>query len=730
MYIGHKSADGRIQLLKEHLTNVSKKAQQFAAPFGGGNHAARTALLHDAGKYSAAGQRRMSDPEHTAKVDHATAGAKIALEQCRDAYGAVAIAGHHGGMSNLGNRMSGEGSGTLYGRVRKDLTGIYDAGAFWTENEIEKDNRKIISEWLLKERTPFSHSFYTRMLFSCLVDADYLDTEEFMRRGESLNELRGQYASLDELELYLDQALAALKSKPKNAINDKRNIILDDCVHAAGGKPGLYSLTVPTGGGKTISSLAFAIKHAKENRMKRIIYVIPYTSIIEQNAKVFRGILGDENIIEHHSGIQAEETKSKQDAEKEDMEGNETFRKKLLAAENWDAPVIVTTSVQFFDSLFSNKPSKCRKLHNIADSVIIFDEAQMIPLAYLNPCVWAIGELVRHYHATAVLCTATQPSLNRLFSDYDKDLIIHEICHNVAELQTFFRRVHFEDKGGLDVSSVAEAMSRQNQVLCIVNKKKSAQEIFKKLPKGSYHLSTWMTPDHRTKILEEIRDKLDKGQTCRLISTSLMEAGVDVDFPQVWREKAGLDSILQAAGRCNREGKHTADESKVVLFTMECGVPKYIQSNLTASEIALEGAACPDESATIETYFNQLYRMNGEKGLDVKNILDLCRICAFESIAEDFHLIDSDTYTIYIPTEQNADDLELLKSGNYSRALMRRLGRSAVNVYKWDFEKLSAAGKLLRLDEYSAVLLDKERNYDDLCGLKLDSETGIGLFEE
>lgn len=730
MFIGHKSADGRIQLLKEHLTGVSKIAQEFAVPFDGGRHAARTAVLHDAGKYSLAGQRRMNDPEHTAKVDHATAGAKIALEQCRDAYGASAIAGHHAGISNLGNRMSGEGSGTLYGRVKKDLSGINDAAAFWTENTVENNSRIIVPEWLLKERLLFSHLFYTRMLFSCLVDADFLDTEKFMHQNECVEELRGQYSSLDELEQYLDKALVALKDKPRNDINDKRGIILNDCINAAKGEPGLYSLTVPTGGGKTISSLAFAMKHARKNHMKRIIYVIPYTSIIEQNAKVFCSILGDENVIEHHSGVQAEETKSAQDAEKDDMEGNEILRKKLLATENWDAPMIVTTSVQFFDSLFSNKPSKCRKLHNIADSVIIFDEAQMIPLAYLKPCVCAIAELVRHYHVTAVLCTATQPSLNKMFSNYDHDLTVHEICNNVDELQIFFRRVHFEDKGKLAVDSVAGAMSQQNQVLCIVNTKKSAQEIFNKLPPGSYHLSTWMTPDHRTEVLKVIRDKLDKGQTCRVVSTSLMEAGVDVDFPQVWREKAGLDSILQAAGRCNREGKHTAEESKVVLFTMECGVPKSIQSNLTATEIALENGAYPDESSTIETYFNQLYRMNGEKGLDVKNIMDLCKTYAFESIAKSFHLIDSDTYTIYIPNEQNASDLELLKTGKYSRALMRRLGRSAVNVYKWDFEKLFTTGKLLQIDEYSAVLLDKTRNYDDLCGLKLDAATGIGLFIE
>jgi CRISPR-associated endonuclease/helicase Cas3 len=208
-----------------------------------------------------------------------------------------------------------------------------------------------------------------------------------------------------------------------------------------------------------------------------------------------------------------------------------------------------------------------------------------------------------------------------------------------------------------------------------------------------------------------------------------MEAGVDVDFPQAWREKAGLDSILQAAGRCNREGKRTAEESKVVLFSLMDGAPKHMRPNLAAAEIALEDAAHPDESPAIETYFNQLYRMNGEKGLDIKGILDSCGKYAFKTIADDFHLIDSDTCTIYIPSIDNAADLEALKAGIYSRDLMRRLGRSAVNVYKWDFEKLNEAGKLQQMDEYTAILLDKENNYDEQCGLKLDAISSIGLFE-
>lgn len=722
MYIGHKSDDSRIQPLKEHLEGVAGRASVFAAPFLGQAHAERTGILHDAGKYSEAGQKRMNDPEHTAKVDHATAGARIALEQLKDPCGASAIAGHHGGMPDLGNKLSGEGDGTLYGRVQKDLSGSLDASAFWQENEIEKDNRKILPEWLQKERMPFSWQFYTRMLFSCLVDADYLDTEAFMKQDKQPENLRGQQVLMKELFACVDRHITPWLEHPKNEINAKRSEILRDCLEAAKGTPGLYSLTVPTGGGKTVSSLAFAMKHAAENGMNRVIYVIPYTSIIEQNAKVFREILGDENVIEHHSGIQVDEDNNTA------MEENEGFHRKMLATENWDAPVIVTTAVQFFDSLFSNKPSKCRKLHSIADSVIIFDEAQMIPLAYLSPCVCAIGELVRHYHATAVLCTATQPSLNRMFSEYDKNLTVREICRDVAALQAFFRRVHFEDAGQMNLDSVAEALTQQHQVLCIVNKKMSAQQIFQKLPKdGRYHLSTWMTPDHRTRVLEIIRERLKAGLSCRVVSTSLMEAGVDVDFPQAWREKAGLDSILQAAGRCNREGKRTAEESKVILFSLEDGAPKHMRPYLAAAEIALEDAAHPDESPAIETYFNQLYRMNGEKGLDAKSILDSCGKCAFETIADDFHLIDSDTYTIYIPSIDNAADLETLKAGIYSRALMRRLGRSAVNVYKWDFEKLNEAGKLQQMDEYTAILLDKENNYDEQCGLKLDMVSGIGF---
>ena len=713
MYIGHRKGQDEIQALSEHLANVSVMAGSFGASFDAEQHAQRIGTLHDAGKYSPAAQKRMADPEHTAKVDHSTAGAKIALEQCKDGAGALAIAGHHGGMPDIGGRMASDGDGTLLGRIKKDLSGPYDYTAFWRENTVDK--RDLTPRWLWGQANPFAGQFYTRMLFSCLVDADFLDTEQFMR-GETP---RGGYDDMSVLLRKLEHYIQPWIDHPSTEINQKRCTILSDCLRAGEDARDLYTLTVPTGGGKTISSLAFALTHAVRNNLERIIYVIPYTSIIEQNAAVFKGVLGEDNVIEHHSGIEYDVDG---DAEKPEA------MRQMLATENWDAPVIVTTAVQFFESLFSNRPSRCRKLHNIANSVIIFDEAQMLPLSCLKPCVAAIAELVRHYRATAVLCTATQPSLGRLFHDYDESIRSREICEDVGELQSFFRRVHFARRGSMDCETLAQSIEQKQQILCIVNTRQTAQEVYAMLPaEGSYHLSTRMTPEHRSRVLDEIRMRLREGLACRVVSTSLIEAGVDVDFPEVWREMAGLDSILQAAGRCNREGRRNASESEVVLFTLPSGVPKGMQPNAVAAEIAMENAEYIDESPVIRRYFEQLYWQQGDRALDTKGIMKTCTKPNMKSIAKDFHLIDSDTMTIYIPTEANAEDIESLKAGILSRGLMRRLGRSSVSVYPWDWKRLLEAGTIESITENVAVLADQTA-YDPRCGLTMDAKPGQGLW--
>lgn len=279
--------------------------------------------------------------------------------------------------------------------------------------------------------------------------------------------------------------------------------------------------------------------------MRRVVYVIPYTSIIEQNAQVFRDILGDGNVLEHHANVTFDLS--------DGAPLEETRR--ALATENWDMPVVVTTAVQLFESIYASRSSKCRKLHNLANSVIIFDEAQMLPLSHLKPCVAAMASLTEQFHSTVVLCTATKPSLDDLLHTYAPGCPVTELCSQTAGLYGKFRRVCFRQAGTLTDEALAEELSGQKQVLCIVNSRKAAQTVFARLPReGSFHLSTLMVPAQRQALLREIRQRLKDGLPCRVVSTSLIEAGVDVDFPAVYRELAGLDSVLQAAGRCNREG--------------------------------------------------------------------------------------------------------------------------------------------------------------------------------
>ena len=714
MYIGHRSRDGRIQPLQEHLAEVAQLSAEFAEAFGAREHAYRTGMLHDAGKYSPAGQKRMKDPEHTAKVDHSAAGAKIAVEECRDFFGASAVAGHHGGMMNLGTKQSAEGDGTLMSRCRKILKEENDPGAFWTENKDLVNKDALFPSWLREpdKLDQFKFQFYTRMLFSCLVDADFLDTERFMNEGRIQ---RGIDADLEKL---LDRLKRHVEPWLKNAnaspINKKRNEILKNCLEAGEQEKGLFTLTVPTGGGKTIASLAFALKHAVRNGMKRILYVIPYTSIIDQNAKVFKSILGDEAVLEHHSGMDP--------VYDMDIE-NESERRKAMATENWDAPVIVTTSVQFFESLFSNRPSKCRKLHTIADSVIIFDEAQMLPLPYLKPCVAAIAELIAHYGVSAVLCTATQPSLNPLFSEFLPQIQPREISRDVPELQEFFRRVKYSRAGTMTEEKLAEAVSQKEEILCIVNTRKTAREVFERLPeKGRYHLSTKMTAYDRMRVLSEIREQLAKNAPCRVVSTSLIEAGVDVDFPEVWREMAGLDSILQAAGRCNREGKREQDESAVVVFSLKGKRLRSIDQNVSAAEKAMDEKCAWDTSSVLRVYYDQLYLYLKEL-IEADKIMEECRNLEFESLAKDFHIMEENTWTIYIPNERNETDLNRLRNGEIDRGGMRRLGRFAVNVYESEWKAMRNAGKLEMIGEDMAILADQSA-YSEECGLQTETEAG------
>lgn len=707
-YVTHLKPDGTYQSLKAHEENVAALAGLFAEGFGAMEHAHRTGLLHDIGKYSVNGQKRQRDPAHTAKVDHASAGAKEA-SRLGDGFAAFAVAGHHGGLPNYGNKFDNDG-GTLYARLNKPLTGGNDPSAWKTEIEIPAE--KPFPAWLEAAQNAQTIAMYTRMLFSCLVDADFLDTETAMQGKQPRGEGEPLARLLEKLNAYVAPWLAS----PANALCAQRNAVLARCLRGGEDARGLYTLTVPTGGGKTLSSLAFALSHAVKHGLKRVIYVIPFTSIIEQNADVFAKVLGAENVLEHHSQVEVAN---------DDEETPEAYQKRL-ACENWDAPIIVTTAVQFFESLYAAKPSRCRKLHNIANSVVIFDEAQTLPLPFLRPCVSAISELVQHYGVTAVLCTATQPALGKLFHDLPSNLAQREIVPDPDALFDTFRRVSFQREGIFAPEELSKRLAEHQQVLCIVNTRKRARQVYENLPEeGHFHLSTLMTPKDREKTLSIIRTRLQSRQTCRVVSTSLVEAGVDIDFPSVWRELAGLDSILQAAGRCNREGKHNAKESIVHIFEAQGKSPILLEQPRQAAEAVMRDFAEINTRPAIRSYFEQLLWTKGEAALDAKQILRSEQDLAFQKTAENFHLIEDDSRTVYVPDAENEEDIAQLRMGLYSKTLIRRLGRSSVNVYRAEYDKLVSAAVVEDHGKDGFGILIQADQYNPQCGLQTDVQDGL-----
>ena len=707
-YVTHKRDDGSFQLLKEHLRGVAELSEKFAEDIGSPCEGRRTGMLHDIGKYSTAAQKRQRNPEHTQPIDHSTAGAQAAARIYRDIPAAFAICGHHGGIPDMGMT-----EGTIGARIRKELNGSMDPSAW--KNEIKVDEKTDMPHAVLAKPESLTAAMYTRMLFSCLVDADYLDTEEALCGKQP----RGGYSEISELYRKLQMYVSTWLDNPRDDLCRQRNNILSACFKEGNNTQGIYKLTVPTGGGKTISSLAFALSHAATHNLHRIIYVIPYTSIIEQTADIFSNILGVENVLEHHSQAQADAGDDECDI----------LRRRQLACENWDSPIVVTTAVQFFESLYSSKPSRCRKLHNIAKSVIVFDEVQTLPVTLLKPCVSAISELASSYGATVLLCTATQPPLDEIFKKFTSELPIREIAPEPNTLFTFFKRVRFLKEGLLSDIQVSERLLEERQVLCVVNSRKRARDIFEVLPSdGSYHLSTLMTAKDREITLKNIRERLRLGQCCRVVSTSLIEAGVDVDFPCVWRETAGLDSILQAAGRCNREGKNQPESSVVHIFDGEGKVSDALLSRIVPTKQILDTFDDINTDTAMQAYYHKLFWACGDEGLDKPHILESEEKLHFREVTDKFHLIDDDTKTVYIPDGDNEEEIRLLRIGQLSRGQMRKLGRSAVNIPWYEYQTMVKNGAVEDHDPYGFGILLHTDAYDKKCGLNVNSCEGSALF--
>lgn len=710
--LAHISEDKRKQTILTHLNGTADLAGQFAAAFDSTAEARFAGEHHDHGKYSDAFQRRLNGGPST---DHSTAGAQYAMAH-RNIPAAFAIAGHHSGIPDGGNGNDGADAATLLGRQKRKV----EPTSPW-DSEIP-EIQAAPPAWAFQDNV--TSMFYTRMLYSCLVDADFIDTETFMNgapkprsTGEAIPVLLGKVRT--KAQKYQNNA-------SDSAVIQQRNAVLKACQeHGRHGKQGLYTLTVPTGGGKTFASLAFALEHAAQHHLDRVIYVIPYTSIIDQTAQTFSDLLGEENVLAHFSSVDYKLV------EQENL--TPTQYRHLLSSENWDAPVVVTTAVQFFESLYSNRSSRCRKLHNIANSVVVFDEAQTLPNDYLMPCLSAIAQLVQHYHTTAVLCTATQPALESLFQDLAPGLTAEEISPNPAQLYETLRRVTLKDLGTLSKEALAGRLCQHTQVLCVVNRRKTAQELFAQLPaEGSYCLTTLLCAADRRAQLAEIRQRLKDGLPCRVVSTSLIEAGVDVDFPVAYRELAGLDSLLQTAGRCNREGKRSAAESLVFWFKLEgCPAPTMIAQNVNAMKHTARHFPALDTPGAIHNYFEQLYSIRSS--LDTKEILPHSKYgidgwaFPFAQIAEAFQLIETPTQTIYLPIDQGAVLCDQLRSGVSSRVLLRQLGVYSVACYAQQFNALDSAGALEHLPS-GAVILSDLSQYSRKTGLNMDVETGIGLF--
>ncbi|MDR1533400.1 MAG: CRISPR-associated helicase Cas3', partial [Clostridiales bacterium] len=647
------------QKLDEHLSAVACTAQGFADSFDAGGMAYAAGILHDIGKATEAFQARLRGKRK--RVDHKSEGGRRALELSKKLLGpnhgktigtmlAYIICGHHGGLPDYISESGAAGLLELLKRESPPL--LMELPEFL--DELGSPLHGGLKPKAPKSGSATHLSFYLsmliRMVFSALVDADYLDTEKAMDpEGAALRKPCPPIAEYAEL---FAPKLNYLQSFPlDNPVNKARRAVLNACLRAAENGRGFFKLTVPTGGGKTLSSLAFALRHALRNNMRRVIYAIPFTSITEQTAEIFRGIFGGELVLEHHSN-----------AGSDNLEADEDETTGRPACENWDAQLIVTTNVQLFESLFAAKPSKTRKLHNIANSVIILDEAQTLPDSLLLPTLAALKTLVADFGVTVVFCTATQPAIR---SDWLDGLTVHEIIDDTAELFSALDRTKIINLGETSDNALTEQLQSHEQALCVVNTRQHARQLFEPLKKLDhvYHLSALMCPEHRSNVIAEIKERLKSGQPCIVISTQLIEAGVDIDFPCVYRAAAGIDSIAQAAGRCNREGMLLGPDGNktpgevFVFYPEKAGLPQGWFSRMASlgSEVMAKYPN-PLLPEAINKFFELRYTFGVD--LDEKHILrdiekGAPQSFSFREIQSSYKVIDDKaTYGVIVPYDE------------------------------------------------------------------------------
>jgi CRISPR-associated endonuclease/helicase Cas3 len=671
-------------LLKNHLEDVAKLAREFASAFGADDLAYCLGLWHDLGKCNPEFQKYLqacyANPAHKRRgPDHKAAGAKLAFDYIQPL--ALLIQGHHGGLKSpadfkqwFNERKADSATDAALERARRLLP------------DLQHTRQLPLPPHILKDKT--AAEFFLRMLFSTLVDADFLDTER--HRDPSKAAQRLSSASVAKLWESFERDQAQLSGQRTDVVGQARHAMYKACLAAADQPPGLFRLAMPTGGGKTRSAMAFALRHAIRNKQHRVIVAVPFISITEQTANEYRNIFGvgdDERpiVLEHHSGADAQRT------EPDDYDPDRIWAR--LADENWDAPIVVTTTVQLFESLFANQTSRCRKLHRLARSVIILDEAQALPPHLLKPILDGLRELCAHYDTTVVISTATQPAFESIpaFASLEATEIVPSAAHWFAVL----KRVHYDwqTDRALIWSEVADLVRNEHQALVVVNTKKDALALLDALDDPNVlHLSTLLCGAHRRDVIEEVKRRLGTSESCHLVSTQVIEAGVDLDFPLVLRAMGPLDSIIQAAGRCNREGR--LEQGRVIVFRpAEGSLPPGAYRTGTDLTGALlgHGNLDPDNPAVSHSYFQQLF---ATIDLDRERIQSLRAALNYPEVAQRFQMIPEDTEEVIVlygddeARHMVQQAIQCLHRGMPgTRTLLRRIQPYLVSIHKHTAEQ-------------------------------------------
>lgn len=728
------------QLLIDHLRGVAEKAAEFSKIGEISKLAYLAGWLHDLGKYSTAYQNRLL--HQAKKVDHATAGAqeinKLWKNSSNDILAtliAYCVSGHHTGLPDYGSISDLLSEPTLFARLSRPIEN-YDA--YKGEVDLRILEGATYPKLIPTTKTGlFTFSFLTRMVYSMVVDADFQDTETFIR---GCPKLRGGFSDIAALNTTLAKHMERFSGISQSMVADLRKGVLVSAKTHAGDDQGFFSLTVPTGGGKTLSSLNFALLHAQRHNLDRIIYVVPYTTIIEQNAAVIKDALGEVNVLEHHSNFDWKTLSPDKGFDNLSDDADSSLQARLkLATENWDIPIVVTTNVQFFESLFTYRSSKSRKLHNIANSVVIFDEAQNLPMEFLKPSLLAVTELVWNYGVSAVFCTATQPELARFFPSGVK---VQEIIPAPEELYEKSRRINVINLGKQSDQDIVDRIQQHRLALCIVNTRKHALGLYSMLnPSDSFHLSTLMYPNHRKRVITEIRSRLKEHSPCKVISTQLLEAGVDLDFPVGFRALAGLDSIIQAGGRVNRNG----GEQLAPLYIFEPDSvfikrnPGFVQQSSDVTRMVLREWEGKDPISTdaIRYYYSQLYDLQSKNAFDNKQIIDYFEKQGvkdlefdFRKASDAFSIIGDETISVIIAIEPEAIELlDQLKWTKYPQSIARKLQAYSVNIYRNEYNILSKGGNIDIIQDRFPVLVNPQSSYDKDTGLKVQEPAwGDAIF--